>query len=42
MMASCGVQVPMSFWPQWIQTRAAAVPLTHSLRIRTGTIDFAE
>lgn len=29
-MAFCGVQVPMSFWPQWIQTLAAAVPLTHS------------
>ena len=40
MIASwCSAGVVLS---QWIQTRAAAVPLTHSLRIRTGTIDFAE
>lgn len=31
MMAICGVQVPVGFWPEWVQWVAAALPLTHSL-----------
>lgn len=32
MMAVCGVMVPTSFWPGWVQAVAQAVPLTHGLR----------
>jgi ABC-2 type transport system permease protein len=31
MMAICGVQVPVSFWPGWVQGLAETLPLTHSL-----------
>ena len=31
MMAICGVQVPVSFWPGWVQAVAYSLPLTHSL-----------
>ncbi|WP_371500536.1 ABC transporter permease [Kitasatospora sp. NBC_00374] len=30
-MAITGVQVPVSFWPPWIQAIASALPLTHAL-----------
>ncbi|MBA3417869.1 MAG: ABC transporter permease [Geodermatophilaceae bacterium] len=32
MMAICGVMVPVSFWPSWVQGVAQALPLTHGLR----------
>jgi ABC-2 type transport system permease protein len=32
MMLTCGVMVPVSFWPGWVQTVAQALPLTHALR----------
>ncbi|MPZ15189.1 MAG: hypothetical protein GEU73_12325 [Chloroflexi bacterium] len=31
-MAFCGVTVPVSFWPEWIEAVANVVPLTHGLR----------
>ncbi|MEV0266914.1 ABC transporter permease [Streptomyces sp. NPDC050617] len=31
MMAVCGVQVPVSFWPQWVGVLAWPLPLTHTL-----------
>ncbi|WP_050374640.1 ABC transporter permease [Streptomyces acidiscabies] len=31
MMAVCGVQVPVTFWPAWVQWTAGLLPLTHSL-----------
>lgn len=31
MMAVCGVQVPVSFWPGWVQVFAQMLPLTHTL-----------
>ncbi|WP_146075648.1 ABC transporter permease [Streptomyces sp. Ru62] len=31
MMAICGVQVPVGFWPSWLQAVAAVLPLTHAL-----------
>lgn len=32
MMAICGVMVPVSYWPAWVQAVAQALPLTHGLR----------
>ncbi len=32
MMAICGVMVPTSFWPGWVQAVAQTLPLTHGLR----------
>lgn len=32
MMAVCGVNVPVSVFPRWVGTVAAALPLTHGLR----------
>jgi ABC-2 type transport system permease protein len=32
MMLVCGVMVPVSFWPTWVQYLAQALPLTHALR----------
>lgn len=32
MMAICGVMVPVSFWPSWVQGVPQALPLTHGLR----------
>ncbi|MER7419089.1 ABC transporter permease [Micromonospora peucetia] len=35
-MAFCGVNVPLSFWPTWLQTIVNFLPLTHGLQaIRT-------
>ena len=31
MMAICGVQVPVAYWPAWVQAVAYSLPLTHSL-----------
>jgi ABC-2 type transport system permease protein len=31
MMLTCGVMVPVSFWPGWVQGLAQALPLTHAL-----------
>jgi ABC-2 type transport system permease protein len=31
MMAICGVQVPLAFWPGWVQGIAKTLPLTHGL-----------
>ncbi|GAA2843828.1 ABC transporter permease [Crossiella cryophila] len=31
MMAICGVQIPVTFWPGWVQDLATALPLTHVL-----------
>jgi ABC-2 type transport system permease protein len=31
MMVICGVMVPVSFWPGWVQGLAQALPLTHGL-----------
>lgn len=31
MMAICGVQVPIAFWPQWVGWIAQTIPLTHCL-----------
>lgn len=31
MMLICGVMVPVSFWPGWVQAAAQALPLTHGL-----------
>ncbi|AUG78255.1 hypothetical protein CFP65_3462 [Kitasatospora sp. MMS16-BH015] len=31
MMAIAGVQVPVTFWPAWVQAVASALPLTHAL-----------
>lgn len=32
MMALCGVQVPVTFWPSWAQYAAQALPLTHAVQ----------
>jgi ABC-2 type transport system permease protein len=31
MMAICGVQVPLDFWPGWVRAVAQCLPLTHAL-----------
>lgn len=31
MMLICGVMVPVSFWPGWMQVIAQTLPLTHGL-----------
>jgi ABC-2 type transport system permease protein len=31
MMTICGVVVPVAFWPEWVQTVAFALPVTHGL-----------
>ncbi len=37
-MAGCGVSVPVSFWPSWVQVLARAVPLTHGLAAIRGIL----
>lgn len=32
MMAVCGVNVPVTFFPEWVQRIAAVLPLTHGLK----------
>jgi ABC-2 type transport system permease protein len=31
LMGFCGVNVPISFWPEWLQAAAQVLPLTHGL-----------
>jgi ABC-2 type transport system permease protein len=31
MMAICGIQVPLSFWPAWVQGVARVLPVTHGV-----------
>jgi ABC-2 type transport system permease protein len=35
----CGVQAPLTFWPAWVRTIAAVIPLTHSLAAVRGVLD---
>lgn len=46
MMLVCGVMVPVSFWPVWVQVIAQVFPLTHSLaairELETGVASFGE
>jgi ABC-2 type transport system permease protein len=37
-MAGCGVSVPVSFWPRWVQVFVQAVPLTHGLTAIRGIL----
>ncbi|WP_394813407.1 ATP-binding cassette domain-containing protein [Streptomyces johnsoniae] len=41
MMAFCGVQVPIGYWPPWIGRIADIVPLTHLLRALRGLTEDA-
>ena len=41
MMALCGVNVPVSVFPNWAQDLAAALPLTHGLRAVRGVLSGA-
>jgi ABC-2 type transport system permease protein len=37
MMAICGVQVPVEFWPRWVEYVATVLPVTHGLAaVRTA------
>jgi ABC-2 type transport system permease protein len=38
MMAVCGVNVPVSVFPAWVQTVAGVLPLTHGLRAVRGVL----
>lgn len=38
MMAICGVNVPVSVFPPWVQTVAGVLPLTHGLRAVRGVL----
>lgn len=41
MMAVCGVNVPVTFFPEWIQRIASVLPLTHGLLAIRGVLDDA-
>lgn len=41
MMAVCGVNVPLSFFPRWVQVTARAMPLTHGLQAIRGILAAA-
>lgn len=41
MMALCGVNVPLSFFPGWVQTAGRALPLTHGLEAVRGVLGAA-
>lgn len=41
MMAICGVQVPVSFWPVGVQYVASVLPLTHGLAAIRAALDGA-
>ncbi|MBL1097945.1 ABC transporter permease [Streptomyces coffeae] len=41
MMAICGVQVPVSFWPDWVGVVAQSLPLTHTLAAVRGVAAHA-
>jgi ABC-2 type transport system permease protein len=40
-MALCGVSVPVSFWPRWVQVLVQTVPLTHGLVAIRGVLNHA-
>jgi ABC-2 type transport system permease protein len=41
MMAICGVQVPVGYWPAWVGWIAQAIPLTHCLAALRSIVDGA-
>jgi ABC-2 type transport system permease protein len=41
MMAICGVNVPLAFWPDGVQWIAHGLPLTHGLRAIRGVLGEA-
>jgi ABC-2 type transport system permease protein len=41
MMAICGVNVPVAFWPEWVQRLASVLPLTHGLGAVRDLLDGA-
>lgn len=41
MMAVCGVNVPLSFFPEWVQAVARCLPLTHGLEAVRGVLAAA-
>ncbi|MEU5464748.1 ABC transporter permease [Streptomyces althioticus] len=41
LIAFCGVQVPLVFWPSWIQAVAGFLPLTHGLQAVRLLLDSA-
>ena len=41
MMAVCGVNVPLTFFPEWIQRAASMLPLTHGLLAIRGVLGDA-
>lgn len=38
MMSVCGVQVPTTFWPSWVQHVASVLPVTHGLAAVRGLL----
>ncbi|MCX5379754.1 ABC transporter permease [Streptomyces sp. NBC_00091] len=42
MMAVCGVQVPVGYWPEWVGWIARAIPLTHLLGALRSLTDGAD
>ncbi|MET9628327.1 ABC transporter permease [Lentzea sp. NPDC006480] len=38
-MALCGVQVPVTFWPGWVQAVASVLPVNHGLAAIRGLLD---
>lgn len=38
LMAICGVNVPTSFWPSWVQALSAVLPVTHGLQAVRGVL----
>jgi ABC-2 type transport system permease protein len=40
-MTLCGVQVPITFWPGWVQTIASALPVNHGLAAVRGVLERA-
>ncbi len=41
MMAICGVNVPVEFWPNWVEVVASLLPLTHGLKAIRAIFDGA-
>jgi ABC-2 type transport system permease protein len=40
-MAFCGVSVPVTFWPAWVEVMAHMLPLTHGLEAMRLLLDQA-
>jgi ABC-2 type transport system permease protein len=40
-MAFCGVSVPLSFWPGWVEAVANILPVTHGLQAVRDLLDGA-